>query len=253
MASARRKDESLRRKAYHYIQHRILSGMIRPGTTLSELALARETRMSRTPIREAIHQLLAEGWLEHAPGGRVVVTSLERDDIVELYELREALEVYAVRKAACRGLPPADRGLLRELCERIRAFADLLRTSGRERLNEMEMEEFLSADMKFHLLLLRGASNRRLMKLVTDTRLLTRIFSFERPGHDAALLERIYQYHSGIVEALMSGDGERAAQLLGEHIRASLQERLELFDQWQRESELQDLLTAPLAAPGRSQ
>jgi DNA-binding GntR family transcriptional regulator len=117
--------------------------------------------------------------------------------------------------------------------------------SGRARLDENEMQRFLAADMKFHMLLLRAAGNLRIMKVVADTRLLTRIFSYRREGHDAALLEQIHQYHHDVLEAVEAGDAARAMERLGEHIRASMRERLETYERWTRENELRRLMPAP--------
>ncbi|MCL6506325.1 MAG: GntR family transcriptional regulator [Bryobacteraceae bacterium] len=237
---------SLKRKAYEYIRGKLLSGQLPAGAAISELALAQEIGISRTPVREAIGRLVAEGLLEHIPGRGTVVIHPTRRDIVELYELREALEVYAVGKAARQRLHAEDAAGLRRLCEQIRAMAEELRSSGRARLDENEMQRFLAADMKFHMLLLRAAGNLRIMKVVADTRLLTRIFSYRREGHDAALLEQIHQYHHDVLEAVEAGDAARAMERLGEHIRSSMRERLETYERWTRENELRRLMPAPL-------
>src|SRR5262249_11400151 len=84
---------SSRERAYLYIQRKIGSGELPGGGAVSELALAKEIGISRTPIRESIGQLIAEGLLEQSPNRGVVVVQMRRSDIVDLYELREALEV----------------------------------------------------------------------------------------------------------------------------------------------------------------
>lgn len=247
MTASQTGDGSLRRKAYDHIQHKIVTGQFAAGSALSEIPLAREIGSSRTPVREAIGRLVAEGLLEHIPGRGTIVIRPERDDIVELYELREALEVYAVRKAARQKLHPSDLAVLRTLCDEVRAIADELRSCSRERLDETQMQRFLAADMRFHMLLLRTAGNRRIMKVAAETRVLTRIFSYRREGHDARLLDRIYQYHHDVLEAVESGDAQRAMEQLGEHIRASMQERIETYDRWEREHELNRIMPLPPA------
>lgn len=237
---------SLKRKAYEHVRRKLISGELAAGAAISELALAQEMGISRTPVREAIGRLVAEGLLEHVPGRGTVVINPTRRDIVELYELREALEVYAVGKAARQRLHPEDAAALRALCDEIRAMAEQLRRSGQARLGDEQMQRFLAADMKFHMLLLRAAGNLRIMKVVADTRLLTRIFSYRREGHDAALLEKIYQYHSDVLDAVEAGDPARAMERLGEHIRASMRERLETYERWTRENELRRLMPVPL-------
>src|SRR5882762_9185408 len=96
--------QSIRMKAYQLIQHKIATGELRAGTLISELAISKELGSSRTPVREAAGQLLAEGLLDLGPGGGIVVTQLSRQGIIDLYELREALEVFAVGRAAREGV-----------------------------------------------------------------------------------------------------------------------------------------------------
>src|SRR5262249_19305461 len=92
--------QSIGEKAYLYLRTRILSGDLPPGTALSEASIARERGNSRGPLREAVRRLTAEGFLRPAPNGGSSVVEFSRRDVAELYELREALEVYAVGKAA---------------------------------------------------------------------------------------------------------------------------------------------------------
>ncbi len=252
MKRSRTRDGSLRRKAYDYIQQQILTGRLSAGAAVSEIALARSVGVSRTPVREAIGQLVAEGLLEQIPGRGAVVVKPNRDDIVELYELREALEVYSVGKAARQRSHSADLTSLYALCDQIHAMAEELRASGRPRLDESQMRRFLCTDLEFHTRLMRMAGNQRIMKVVADTRLLTRIFSYRLEGHDADSLERIEQYHRGVVDAVASGDEVRAMQLLGDHIRVSMHERLDSFDRHEREREVSRMIPRPSPQDGKA-
>ena len=91
---------SVRERAYQHIKKLVSDGVLGPGAGVSELVLAKELGSSRTPIREAMKQLDAEGLLEQNQNGGMVVAQLERGDIIELYELREALENYSVGRVA---------------------------------------------------------------------------------------------------------------------------------------------------------
>src|SRR5438874_9423451 len=73
-----------------------------PGTELSEVALSRELAVSRGPIREAIGRLAAEGLVTVRPRRGAVVTSLSKEEFVEAYQVREALEAFAVQLAVPR-------------------------------------------------------------------------------------------------------------------------------------------------------
>jgi DNA-binding GntR family transcriptional regulator len=225
-------------KAYQLIQQKIATGQLRAGTLLSELALARELGSSRTPIREAAGQLLAEGLLELSPGGGLVVTQLTRQAIVDLYELREALEVFAVGRAAQDGVRTADKERLEGLLDETQVLLKELKASGSAELNAEQMKRFSVADLGFHALLIRLASNARILKVVNDTRLMMRIFAIQRSGHRKEELERIHKHHRAILDAVLKRDPESARRLLAEHIQASANERLEEFDRWERENHL---------------
>lgn len=234
----RPKESSARQRAYDFIQNKILSGAWAGGTVVSELALSREMGSSRTPIREAVRQLAGEGLLSQTSHGPMAVTNLTRVDIAEIYELREAIEVYAVSKAArfSLGTPVLDRlhGFLGE-CESLRVALEVER---QPRLNEVQMSRFIQADLGFHTLLVHAAANQRMLKLIAETRLLIRIFSIRRDGHSAPQLLAIHQQHHAILLAVESGRGDEAKAILADHIRASCQERMEAYDHWERERAL---------------
>lgn len=225
-------------KAYLLIQKKIASGELSAGSLISELALSKELGSSRTPVREAAGQLLAEGLLELSPGGGIVVTQLTRQGIIDLYELREALEVFAVGRAARNPMRPADRERLESLIEETQVLLKELKTSSKQELSAEQMRRFSVSDLGFHALLIRMAANVRILKVVNDTRLMMRIFSIQRSGHKRDELERIYKQHREILKAVLEQDAERAQKLLSEHIQASARERLEGFDHSERELSL---------------
>lgn len=241
---------SARERAYLHIQRKIASGELRTGSALSELALAQQLGSSRTPVREALGQLAAEGLLQQTPNRGAVVVQLSRQDIVELYELREALEVYAVSKAARAGTHGPDLDRAQRLAGEMRELGRELEASGEPALNPEQMQRFMNQDLGFHALLMRMGANARMLKVVNETRLLIRIFAMRHRGHAAAELERIYQQHARILKAIAKGDAAAAATLLGQHIQSSRRERLEELDFWDRERSLQASVPALFAASG---
>lgn len=234
------RDLSIRRKAYVYIQQLIANGTLAAGSGISELLLAKELGSSRTPIREAMNQLAAEGLLSQSPGGGMVVAQLSREDIIELYEMREALEVYAAGKIARLALRPADKLRLQNLVDEVAKLEKELAKSKKGSLDPAQMERFISCDLGFHALLMSLTSNSRLQKIINDTRLLISIFAIHRTGHDAATLKSIREYHQMILDAVERQDSEAAMSALAMHIQASQQERLAAYDEWRRESSLRD-------------
>lgn len=230
---------SLRERAYSHIQRAITSGEMAPDSAISEVILARQLKMSRTPVREAINQLVAEGLLEQTPNRGTLVVRLKRQDVIDLYELREALEVYAARKAAQMTLRPLDLERWEQFSDDILMLRDELRQSGQRTLNREQMRRFIASDLSFHNMLIHMSVNARILKVLNDTRLLIRIFGMERPGYDQATLERIHCQHAAIIAAVKTRDLEAASQLLSQHIRTSLEERLQAYDVWEREISFQ--------------
>jgi DNA-binding GntR family transcriptional regulator len=229
---------SIREKAYLYIQQLITQGTLATGSGISELLLARELGSSRTPIREAMNQLSAEGLLQQSPSGGMVVAQLAREDIIELYELREALEVYAVAKVVRVAIRPADADRLQHLVNDILDLQKELETTNSTHLDERQMERFISSDLGFHALLMSMTNNSRLQKVINDTRLLISIFAMHRGGHDRDMLQSIYEYHQRILDAVVQQKSEAAMTAIIEHIQASQRERLNAYDQWKRETSL---------------
>jgi DNA-binding GntR family transcriptional regulator len=227
--------QSIGEKAYLYLRGRILSGELAPGAALSEVSIARELGNSRGPLREAIRRLTAEGFLRQAPTGGSIVVEFSRRDVAELYELREALEVYAVGKASEHQLRSSDLETLKRAVNEVLVLRDELKASRESHLNAAAMRRFIRLDLQFHTMLVRAAANSRILKVVADTRVLLNIFAIRRKGHDAGQLAQIHRYHSQILEAIVRGDPPEAMRLLGEHIRVSKEERLREFDERERE------------------
>jgi DNA-binding GntR family transcriptional regulator len=233
------KNPSIREKAYLYIQQLIANGSLAAGSGISELLLAKELGSSRTPIREAMNQLAAEGMLDQVPSGGMVVARLNREDIIELYELREALEVYAVGKIARVPMRMADVDRLQHLVDEILKLQKELEKSRKNTLDEDQMERFIGCDLGFHALLMSMTHNSRLQKIINETRLLIRIFAIYRTGHDLESLKSIHQYHQRILDAVGKQESEAAMTAIAEHIQASQRERLNEYDHWKREIALQ--------------
>src|SRR5258708_6678592 len=126
--------DPLREHAYKHIHGKLLAGEMPAGHVVSEHSLAREIGISRTPVREAIRRLEQEGILEQVPRYGTIVRRPERRDLEELYQLREALEPYAVAQAAGR-LGPQDLITLGKLCDEIRPIAASLKKAPRAALN----------------------------------------------------------------------------------------------------------------------
>lgn len=192
------------------MRRRIISGELSAGVNLSELALAEDFGVSRTPVREALKQLQTEGLVEIRPRVGTFVTAPSRREITELFEMKELLEGAAARLLAHRGHVP-ELDLLRNNLEQ--ADAAVARED-RSRYAELVQE--------FHDLLIQGADNtkleahyRTLMNQLAYSRLVNT--SLSQPGRPM----QSDQEHHRVLELVISKDGDSAERVMREHVRAS--------------------------------
>ncbi|MBA3272762.1 MAG: GntR family transcriptional regulator, partial [Chthoniobacterales bacterium] len=176
---------SLKDRAYDHIFGKMLGGAMRPGARLSDIHLAREIGVSRTPVREAIIQMETQGLVEQVDGVGPRVKNLQRPDLEETFELREILEVAAIGKAVTR-ITEAELIELQSICDQYLAATRALRDSRTKARSWQLFDRMVVLDMAFHLNLMRAARNRRLLRIIGDVHILSRILRrrAELPGVD---------------------------------------------------------------------
>ncbi|MET7612939.1 GntR family transcriptional regulator [Streptomyces seoulensis] len=195
---------SVRERVLAALRQDIIAGRLAPGDRLVERELADRYGVSRVPVREAIRALVGEGFVLFESARRTVVRRLTPDDVRELFELREALEVYAAGLAASRATPEA----LEELRELLAEAATATEAG--------EAEAITDVNTRFHDRILAMAGNGLLISVLepVDGRLrwLTR-----RNAEWPQLLTE----HHGLYAAIASGDPDRARAHALEHVRAN--------------------------------
>ncbi len=206
-------NRTLWQRVHEQLREEILSNRLAPGTELQEVALARELGVSRGPIREAIGRLAAEGLVTVRPRRGAVVRSLTKEEFLEAYQVREALETFAVRLAVPR--------LTDEDLRSLEALTDEMETQAERE----DVDGFFGANARFHLSIVEGSGNRELVEIY---RQLTGQMGRYRRGSLALRgnLARSVGEHRAILRAIRGRNTDRAARLLGEHIRVP-QRRLE--------------------------
>jgi DNA-binding GntR family transcriptional regulator len=197
---------TLWQRVYDHLREEILSGSLTPGAELSEVALAESLGVSRGPIREAIGRLASEGLVTVRPRRGAVVSSLSTEEFIELYQVREALELLAVKLAVPR-LRPDDITVLQALIDEMSARAE-----------RNQVVAFFEANSAFHLRLVEASGNAKLLELYKQ--LLAQLGRYRlRSLTLRGNLERSVAEHAAILRAVKRGDAERAAHLMSEHIR----------------------------------
>jgi DNA-binding GntR family transcriptional regulator len=231
---------SIRERAYAFIQGRIASRQFPAGSSISDVAIAEEMGSSRTPVREALRQLLTEGYLTQTANGGLEVVRLTRHEIRELFEIREALELHAIRKIACTGLPEPDLARSRNILGEMIALQNQLLKSGEPGLDVEQLRRYEVFDVAFHTVLIRASDNLRLLKSVNELRFLIGTFTMRHKGHDITELTRLNEEHRKLLDLITERNPEQAAEVLSCHIQNSMRVRLEEYGQWERESSLRE-------------
>ncbi len=216
MASKKGSAKSCRVSAYTTIRDRIMSGQLLPSGRVSDFKLARELKTSRTPVREAIKQLHGEGLLEPRKGGGYIVKRPSVEDFAELLQIRRLLECFAVEQAASR-LTDEQIDQLAEYCK---VFRDTARAVRAAKLTVLDGElacRVELADASFHLLILRAAGNRRILKVVSDLQIMTQYFGHRRYTPEWSLTTNLgieYLQHARVARALRKRDAVQAKRMM---------------------------------------
>lgn len=198
---------------YRILWDRILDRQLHPGEKLSDLRLSEELGVSRTPVREALHRLEKDGVVIAAPNRGFFVASYDRRDIEEIYELRAALEAFALRHAAIAVSPAEFRHQLDEL-DRVDR---LLREAETDEDRTAASEAFLAVDRGFHSFLLENSNNRRLVSTLDG--LWAQIAVFQKAGlMIAGWVDTALDEHRTIINHLIAGDTDAGAKALEAHI-----------------------------------
>jgi GntR family transcriptional regulator, rspAB operon transcriptional repressor len=199
---------SLADAAYERLLEAILSGRLRGGTELSEVALAAELAVSRTPVHEALRRLSADGLVHLATSGPARVAEFTRQEIVEIYEMRICLEQAAARQAATR--------LTDEQVSALREGADELSDpAGRS-----WTAKALAFDVVFHDAIAEACGNQRLRREIRKYRHLVRAFC--RMSGNSENLRDAYREHLTILAALAARNADAAGRAMALHIEARL-------------------------------
>lgn len=196
---------TLNQRVYARLQGLLLRGDIPPGTQLDERSLAEEMGVSRTPLREAIGQLVSEGIVEYRPYRGNFVRTFTVKEINDLFRVRIALESLAMRLAIPK-LSQEDIGHIRAILDDVQAALD-----------RNDIEGYNEADGRFHYTIIHTTGNVPLMEALD--RLGGQIGLVRAlANRDPQVVERTAHERPLILDALEARDADEAARLMEEHI-----------------------------------
>jgi len=197
-------------RAYRQIKTDVLAGIHPIGARLKEEELAEQTGVSRTPVREALRRLNAEGLVDFTPHQGAYVATWSSQDIEEIFGLRAVLESYGVRLAATR---------ISDLqIDELEAMADAVEAAAEE--GALDLGRISRLNDRFHKIMLSAAGNKRLVRLlsgIVEMPIVLRTYGIYTPEQ----LRRSFNHHRELITALRVRDPDWAAAVMEAHVRAA--------------------------------
>ncbi|MBS0607864.1 MAG: GntR family transcriptional regulator [Proteobacteria bacterium] len=199
--------DSLHHQAAETLRQQIFAGELAPGSFVDEAALCERLAVSRTPLREALKVLVAEGLLRHEPRRGCFVAEITARDVDQIFPVIALLEGRAAYEATERAAP-ADMAALELLHERLHAHAE----AGR-------INEYYEANYAIHEALITLADNRWLAQVIGDLRKILRL-ARQQTLHAPGRLQQSLAEHMTVFSALKRGDALAAEQAMHRHLLA---------------------------------
>lgn len=217
--------ETLSDHVLRRIQSAIVKGDIAPGSKISEPELARSYGISRGPLREALHRLEGQKLLVRVPHVGARVVSLSREELAELYQIRESLEGLACRLAAERLSP-----------DQVEELRDVLREHERDAAFQAGRGYYQQeGDYDFHYRIVQSSGSRMLIRMLCDELYqLARMYRIQYSATPTRPAQAFAEHHR-ILDAIAERDGELAEMLMRRHIRTS---RLNIERQIEQETKI---------------
>ena len=199
----------LSKKVYRILKKEIIKGSLKPGSKVLEGRIAEQIGISRTPVREAIRELAAEGFVTLSPNQGVVVRSVSAENIREVLQIHSVLEGLAAR-LSCEVI---DEENLKELENYVNKMEKLT--------NKKDPLAYSEVDLKFHELIVNNCGNKRLIQMrknISDQAQRYRISSLRTRGR----LKESLKEHQKILEAFKTKDPKKADVISQKHIQNAL-------------------------------
>lgn len=189
-----------------FLRNSILSGKLKPSERINEREIAEILGVSRSPIREALRDVAKEGLITLLPRRGAIVSELSKSELLEIFEIREMMECYAITLIRNNSIDNFD-GLSHSL-DRNRSLK-----------NEIDIYEYLNNTIAFHLALVRTAGNSILYRhyqVLSNSLRRYQLFAATIPSRmDESITE-----HAGVFKALIKGKYEIAETRLRKHLEA---------------------------------
>jgi DNA-binding GntR family transcriptional regulator len=201
------------------LERQILTGAMKPGQRVDEAAIAKEFGVSRTPVREAVLELAAQGLIDQRAHRGAFVAQITLEEIFDVYEVLTELEGLCARLAA-RRMDRAERDALRQLHERMGGL-----------LAPEHRDEYIRLDQELHQLLIDASRNTSLREHISGC--VKRIAPVRRTSMEMVRsIESAYREHEELVNAIVDGRAEDAERIMQEHVALRAEQARDLVARW---------------------
>jgi DNA-binding GntR family transcriptional regulator len=197
----------LKDQAYEEIKKLIVNGDLVPGEFLSEGFLCEQLEMSRTPIRSALQRLELDGILRIHPKQGIYISDISVKQINEVYEIRSALETFALRKLSKN----IKKHQLVELHDILNKQYEYVKSE--------DTNLSLEYDMMFHLKIMEFIENEQMLEMFKSIRDKLKFYGNEVLKKKEIRLRQTYEEHLSILEDLENGNAEEVVQKIEEHLQ----------------------------------
>ena len=205
MPTKKIKVNTISQQAYSILKKAILDGDYGPGYWLQEKELAKELGVSRSPIREALKQLSADGLVDDIPNKGTFVKEFSTKEIIEVYEVREMLERYAIEHL--------DGKIGKEQEEKLKAYREeFIKYHG-----EGDVDKYIDADSRFHRYLVECTDNSVLFEVYRKVRNINKLFRIISWSTQKRI-DRFQDDHLKMIDCIIKGDFKTAGKISASHI-----------------------------------
>ena len=229
-------EQSLSEKSYDYIREKLTSGDLSPGQRLVNRTLAEQIGVSVIPVREAIHRLASEGFVNHVPGAGAFVRKPDRQELDNMYVLRDALESCAAAEAA-RYITEEQLDELHEILGRALETLALIRKQKSGYSTKRQLDRWLDDEQLFHERLIEASRNPLLAKVVDEHRAISNVFEAQRNNPRLLTVEvaaETCDSKSALLQALSSRDADQARQTMSDQIQRGRRKVLKYLREQER-------------------
>lgn len=212
---------SLQVQAYEYLIDIIKKGELEPGEIYSLNQMAKTIGVSRTPFRDAVLRLEQERYIDIIPSKGFMLHTMTKEDIIETYQIRNAIEVYCFKQLSIHLDTPRGQKYFQKLTEKVKKQKEIVQTT-------QSNEDFGRKDYEFHRSIVQYVGNESMLDIYR--RFMYRIFwlnvtSFSKKGRMADTIEE----HITILEMIKNHQIRDLEELISHHLTIAQEINLELL------------------------